>query len=222
MRKTWRSRKTECTTSWSERAEARSVPNGFSITARTSPCSDRCRPFSLIADGDDGEELRRRREVVDAVERLAGLGVELVHRLAQARVAGHVVERDAEVAHAAEQARRAAASLGRAAGELADRLARLRAEVVVGEIAARDADQVEALRQRALVSEVVERRQELAPRQVARRTEDDQRRGRDRETLQAFDERVLGRRDRHQPPPAARSTAWPPNWLRRAASILCV
>ena len=49
MRKTWRSRKTECTTSWSERAEARSVPNGFSITARTSPCSERCRPFSLIA-----------------------------------------------------------------------------------------------------------------------------------------------------------------------------
>ncbi len=49
MRKTWRSRKTECTTSCSARADSRSVPNGFSITARTSACSWWCRPFSLSA-----------------------------------------------------------------------------------------------------------------------------------------------------------------------------
>ncbi len=49
MRKTWRSRKTLWTTSCSRRADSRSVPNGFSITARTSLFSCRCSPFSLIA-----------------------------------------------------------------------------------------------------------------------------------------------------------------------------
>ena len=47
MRKTWRSRKTLETTSWSSRADARSVPNGFSMTTRTSAFSWRCSPASL-------------------------------------------------------------------------------------------------------------------------------------------------------------------------------
>ena len=47
MRKTWRSRKTLETTSCSLRADARSVPNGFSITIRTSASLWRWRPASL-------------------------------------------------------------------------------------------------------------------------------------------------------------------------------
>ena len=47
MRKTWRSRKTLETTDWSLRADSRSVPNGFSITTRTSALRLRCRPAVL-------------------------------------------------------------------------------------------------------------------------------------------------------------------------------
>ena len=47
MRKTWRSRKTLETTCWSSRADARSVPNGFSITTRTSASLWRCRSAFL-------------------------------------------------------------------------------------------------------------------------------------------------------------------------------
>ena len=55
MRKTWRSRKTLDTTSWSLRADARSVPNGFSITTRTSASSWRCRPASLSSSAITGK-----------------------------------------------------------------------------------------------------------------------------------------------------------------------
>ena len=47
MRKTWRSRKTFETTFWSLRADSRSVPNGFSITTRTSASLWRCSPACL-------------------------------------------------------------------------------------------------------------------------------------------------------------------------------
>ena len=49
MRKTWSSWKTLATISCSERAEARSVPNGFSITHRTAASSWRCRPAAFSA-----------------------------------------------------------------------------------------------------------------------------------------------------------------------------
>ena len=58
---------------------------------------------------------------------------------------------------------------------------------------ARDADQVEALGQRALVREVVDRRQQLALREVAGAAEDDERRRVDRQPLEPLDERVLAR-----------------------------
>ena len=64
-------------------------------------------------------------------------------------------------------------------------------EVVVGHVAPRDPEQVEALWQRPLVGEVVERREQLAVRQIARGAEDHQRRGRDRQPFEPLDERVL-------------------------------
>ena len=73
--------------------------------------------------------------------------------------------------------------------------------------------------------EVVDRRQELAVRQVPGRAEDHERRRMDRQALESLDERVL-LGDRHRPYSAcgcccaaasAATTAWPPNWLRSAA-----
>ena len=47
MRKTWRSRNASETTFCSERADARSVPNGFSMITRTSAFGCRCSPACL-------------------------------------------------------------------------------------------------------------------------------------------------------------------------------
>ena len=92
--------------------------------------------------------------------------------------------------------------------ELLDRLGGDLPVVVVALLATRHRDQVEALGQGALVRQVVDRGQQLALGQVARATEDHERRGVDRQPLEALDERVLLLRGGgHQP---ARSTAWPP------------
>jgi hypothetical protein len=169
---------------------------------------------------DDGEEGRRRREVVRPVERHRALGVELGQGLAEPAVRRGVTEVEADVARALEQPVEHEL-VGRAARERADGLARQRPELVVGLLRARDPDEVEALGQRPLVGEVVERRQQLAAREVPRGPEDDERGGRYREALETLDERVLGGGDgRHQPP--ARSIACPPNCWRSAASRRCV
>ena len=110
--------------------------------------------------------------------------------LAELAVGLAVVERDRHVVHALEQALEDLV-VGLAPRVAADRLARDLAELVVGLLAAGRADQVEALGQRALVGEVVERGQQLARGEVARRAEDDHRRRRDREPLQPLDKRVV-------------------------------
>jgi hypothetical protein len=89
----------------------------------------------------------------------------------------------------------------------------------VAVLAPGEADEVEALGQRPVVREVVERGQQLAVGQVARGPEDDQGRRVDGLTLEALDERVRGLLDRAHD---SRRTAWPPNWLRSAASTLAV
>ena len=81
--------------------------------------------------------------------------------------------------------------VGPPAREPLDRLARDRPEVLVGLLAARDADQLEALGQRPLVREVVERRQQLAVREVAGAAEDHEDGRMDRQPLETLDERVL-------------------------------
>ena len=58
MRKTWDSANTSSTRRLSSRADARSWPNGFSITTRVSACSQRCRladpNFSTITGKNSG------------------------------------------------------------------------------------------------------------------------------------------------------------------------
>ena len=49
MRKIWLSENTDRTWLLSSRASASEVPNGFSITARTSTCSDRASPAAPSA-----------------------------------------------------------------------------------------------------------------------------------------------------------------------------
>ena len=73
----------------------------------------------------------------------------------------------------------------------AHRLGRQLAELLVGHLAARDPDEVEALGQRAVVREVVERGQQLAVGQVARRAEDREVRRVDGQPLEALGERVV-------------------------------
>src|SRR6266516_7212149 len=100
-------------------------------------------------------------------------------------------------------------------------------ELVVGLCRARDTDDRKMLGQQAPVRERVERRKELALRQVAGRAEDDEdavvRRAPDLQPLEQW----IFLQDRHgylgSGPAFARSTAltaWPPNWLRRAAATL--
>ena len=83
--------------------------------------------------------------------------------------------------------------IGRTARELADRLLALLAVIGVLLIATRNTDEVKALGQRTVVSQVVQRRQQLAARQIARGAEDHKCRGGDRQTLQSCRERVLQR-----------------------------
>ena len=78
-----------------------------------------------------------------------------------------------------------------AAGELVDRVARHVAVVLVRDVGTRDRDEVEALGQRPLVGEVVDRRQQLALREIAGAAEYHQGRGMNRKPLEALDERVL-------------------------------
>src|SRR5207247_816236 len=102
-----------------------------------------------------------------------------------------------------------------------DRLLHLRPPLVVGRLRPRHPDDRELLRQQPPVGERVERRNQLALRQVAGCPEDDHRA---RLRLPAEPEplekrvlllrRALGR-DRHSV-----LTAWPPNWFRSAALTL--
>ena len=200
----------------SARASASEVPNGFSMIARTSKSSERASPAAPRARDDHREELGRGREVEGARHRLAGDGVELLERGGDVGVGVGVAEAARHVAQLREQAVEHAV-VGRRAREAADRLGRHLAVLLVGHLAARDPDQVEVARQGALVREVVDRRQQLAPREVAGGAEDHEVRRRDRQALEPPGERIgleVGR-DRHVP---LGFTAWPPNWLRRAAS----
>src|SRR6266550_4473047 len=100
-------------------------------------------------------------------------------------------------------------------------------ELVIGLCRARDADDRKMFGQQAAEGERIERRKELALRQVAGRTEDDEDAvvGRAPD-VQPFEQRIF-LRNRHgyrgSEPALARSTAltaWPPNWFRRAAATL--
>ncbi len=141
---------------------------------------------------DRAEERGRRRQVERAVERSAELGVDRGQLGPERGVGRIVVERPGHVAHRVQQ-RVEHRGIGRAPRVAADRLADGVAVGVVGQLAARDADQAEPLGQAALVRQVVDRRQQLAPREVAGRPEDHQHRRWRRQAVEAGAERTVDR-----------------------------
>ena len=173
MRNTLSGGNTPPTILLSSRAEARSCPNGFSMTTRRQPLVGLGEAVLLELRHHDREESGRDREVERVVAVGALLLVELAHGVAQPFPGGVVVELARHEPDAGHELlphgvapRRAGAVLG---GLLDERLELLVAEVVPGE-----ADQGESGRQQAAVGEVVDGRDELLAGQVAGDTEQDQ------------------------------------------------
>ncbi len=130
-----------------------------------------------------GVELRRDREVEEAVAPGAVLRVNSFEPLAEFGVALRVLDvRGEELEPGGERAPDLLVH-GLRLGELDDRGLHLLAELFVGHRRAPEADDGELGREQALLHEPVERRDEFAPREVARRAEDDDR-ARLRRTLQ--------------------------------------
>ena len=184
MRNTCDSSNTLSTRAFSSRASSSDEPNGFSMITRTSVSARRDRPLPPSWPMITGKKLGRGGEVEGAVQPHAGLLVEPVQHLAQRGVDARIVEHARHVPDVFEQPREHVL-VGRAPRERADRLLALGAVVLVRFFSARDPDQLKALGQGALVGEVVQRRQQFAPRQIARRAEDHERRRRHRLALQA-------------------------------------
>src|SRR3982751_4647853 len=139
------------------------------------------------------EQRRRNRQVIDPIAIEPALVLDDVETGAERRETGLAVEiRRAEEQAGGEGLPRLC--VDRPPRELLHAVSRKGAVLVVGRRLAADSDDSDARRQQAVDVQVVERRQQLAMRKVARAAEDD---------------------DRH----FAFFTAWPPNWLRSAASI---
>ncbi len=147
-------------------------------------------PAAAQLTDDHREEARRRGQVERAVQPLPGLLVEAVQHRAQLRIDTGIVEHARHVLDVLEQSRQHVV-VGRAPGERANGLLALGAILLVGFLPARDPHQVKALGQGALVREVVQRWQQFALGQVARRAEDHEHGRRNRQPLQAGDEGIL-------------------------------
>ena len=152
------------------------------------------------------EQRRDGGEVEDAVAARATAfvgGVELGHDLRDPREGGIVVVVADHIPEALRQ-------LGPGRFGVGDGRETVIAELVVGPRGPRDPDEAEALGQGPLARQRGERRQELPRGEIARRSEYHERNGRDPgwRTLRCHAD----------PFSSARRTAWPPNWLRKAAS----
>ena len=149
-------------------------------------------PRGAELGADQREELRRRRQVEDTVQRVAGLIVEIAQEAIDLGVDAVVIEHARHVAHLGEQPVEHV-RVWPSPREALDRLARHLLKVLVRLLAAGDADQLEPLRECSLVREVVQSGQQLAAGEVARRAEDDERGRMDRKVLEPLDQRVLDR-----------------------------
>ena len=116
MRKTWLSSNIASTWRLSSRASSSVVPNGFSMITRTSASAWRGEAVRRPSSRDDHrEEVGRGRQVEGAVERFAGLLVELVEHLLELGVDGLLVEFARDVLDVLEQAPAARPRRARAA-----------------------------------------------------------------------------------------------------------
>ena len=159
---------------------------------------------------------RRRRHVEEAVTARAVCAIFLEQALAEALVAAHVREIAADVMQRPREALPDLILKG-LTRELRDSILHRRAELLVAPVAAGESDDGEARRQQPLAREVVQRRHELARRQVAGRAEHDERTGVGRaRQAKAGAERVECSGG-HFGLASAATTACPPNSFRSAA-----
>ena len=173
-------------------------------------------PLAELPD-ERRHRLRRDREVVDAVPARSAFLVELVQQVGELVLAALVGEVERDVAGRLGEP---LPDLGLevVAPELADRVLHLVAELVVRPLRARGADDRELLGEELAAGERVQRREDLAVREVAGRAEDDEhaRLGRP-PRAEPLEQRIrLNLRLGH----FSLLTACPPNCWRRAASIL--
>ncbi len=171
MRKICSSRKNSCSSASSCRADCEVRAEGL-LDDQSGEAAARAGLVGLHrgqASGDDPEQLRDRRQVVDTVALGGALGVDLGEDVGEVLecgvvgvVATHVVKaRDVVLPAPRRSPRR--------------RIEDAVAEGVVVVVARRGADQAEALGELTALGEGGERGEDLAPREVAGRAEDDQR-----------------------------------------------
>ena len=201
---------------FSSRAEARSWPNGFSMISRVQPSAgpaladlaaraSRSRPAGPRSSRRGCRRCRAPRRPREQRRRAASSPVSSA-------------KSSVDVAHPGRRARpRRPGGTGRARAPGPPRCIRSRNSSSVS-VGARGADDRELLRQQPPERERVERRHQLALRQVAGGAEDDEhaRLGR---AAAAGGPRAAGcpAPSASRRPSFAAFTAWPPNWLRSAA-----
>ena len=164
MRKICSSSNVPWSSSSSDRAESRSVPNGFSRMIRARGA----RPVVPEALDHLGVGARRQREVVEEPRLSADLLGGAADRVSQR------VEAVTEVGcpqHRGESLPRL--GRGRSVTALVDRLADEGRELPLVHLPSGDADDDEALGHQPRIGEVEHPREELAPREVAGRPEED-------------------------------------------------
>jgi len=153
------------------RAVAKSLPNGFSHTTRAHlPAgADSASGSQLLQH--HGEEFRCSGQIEKTVRRRAALGIELIQQRLQRGIALGIRELAAMVVNGRAE-RRPKLGIVALARELLVPFLQLRAEALIRFLTAGEADHLELRRQIAGGRQVVERRDQLARGQVARRAKD--------------------------------------------------
>ena len=155
----------------SARAEARSVPNGFSMTTRRqAPLSSRASPDSSEMTADRGEAGRRRRQIKQPVALGSALALDAGKLLADLLVGRFVVGIALDIGDAAEHALDHAL-IDLPGGEFRQAFGEIVAKRVARRWRCGDADQGERFRQQSLDGEIIKRRHQQPVGEVARRAE---------------------------------------------------
>jgi hypothetical protein len=169
---------------------------------------------------DRAERARRDGEVVDAIAARAVGTVELLELLAELAEVRRVLELARHVVQAAREVAPHRLVDGLAARELAHGVVHVLAELVLALLGQGEADDRHARRQEARYGEVVEGGEELPPREIARRAEDDEHARRRRALrLEADAKRVLAGDRRLHGSPSLPSMAGSPAVLPAVTAI---
>ena len=165
MRKICSSVKCRCSSAFRSCALARSVPNGFSTITPAPPRLGSPSEARAVESFDDGAvDARRNREVEEHA-----FAADLLQPPGEPRVQLGIVHLPRHEVHLRLQRAHDLVAAGVHLRELAQAVVELLPELLVGRVGPRDADDRESRRQTLAARQAVERRQQLAPGQVARR-----------------------------------------------------